>query len=455
MAKKKAKKSKAVASDESVPTDIVATTEAVESEPKTEPESTDESNQTDSTEIADDEPSEVKEQETQKARRKKKGDDSDPFLAFLTAAKTRWPGAIERASALSTDGTPTMSTGNFGLDIATFGGLRRGRLYRFWGKPKSAKTGSALNCMEAFTSNHCAHCFDHRLLCKCSGEFEYAKGLFIDVEGRVSDNRPWAEAHGIDTDRLLFVSPKGGEQVVDIADAALRSDSGIGLIIVDSLAQMSSLSEVNKAAEKGQTIGRNAMLINSALRKWICSIVSKDIGSRQKPTIIVVNQIRNKTDGMGNPDTMPGGLGQEFASACDIKFSRRQYHYLISDGKGGYEDKVVKVGDGGFRPKEDDTADFVEVEYKITESGICPRGRFGSFNYWLRAAHGRRVGDVDNFTKLWDYSRTYGLLEKEKSGYKLAGLEAKTQRELEKLLEEAPDAQDQLWAQLVDMLKKK
>src|SRR5690606_2864457 len=107
------------------------------------------------------------------------------------------------------------------------------------------------------------------------------------------------------------VSPKGGEQVVDIADAALRSDVGIGLVIIDSIAQMSAQAEVTKAAEKGMTIGRNAMLVNSALRKWVCSIVSKDITSAKKPTIILINQIRNKTEAMGNPDVMPGGLGQE------------------------------------------------------------------------------------------------------------------------------------------------
>ena len=124
-----------------------------------------------------------------------------------------------------------MSTGNFVLDRITYGGLRRGRVYRYWGRPKSAKTGSALNCAEAFTSNHCADCFDHRLLCKCKrSSFNYAKMMYVDVEGRISDNRPWIEAHGIHPKRIAMVAPKGGEQVVDMADAALRSNAGIGLM---------------------------------------------------------------------------------------------------------------------------------------------------------------------------------------------------------------------------------
>jgi RecA/RadA recombinase len=390
-----------------------------------------------------------------KATKKKKDEVVDPFEAFVAAAKTRWPGSIEKASDLPVDGTPTMSTGNFVLDRMTYGGLRRGRLYRFWGIPKSAKTGSALNCAEAFTSNHCSNCFEHRLKCECKGEFNYAKCLYVDVEGRISDNRPWAEAHGIATERLLMVSPKGGEQVVDIADAALRPDAGIGLVIIDSIAQMTSTDEVTKAAEKGKTIGRNAMLVNSALRKWVCSIVSKDITSTNKPTIILINQLRNRVAAFGNPDVMPGGMGQGYASACDIKFTKRQKHYLLPDGKGGIKDHVVKFG-SKFKPGEDDTANFVEIEAKVTDSGICPPGRYGTFNYWMQPGHGRRSGDTDNTLWLWEYAKKYELLKKKEKGqgYVLGNLEARTQKEMEKIFIEDLDAQEQVWLDLMVILGK-
>jgi len=794
-----------------------------------------------------------------KAPRKKKSEAApsldEAFGAWMSAAKERWPGSIEIASGLPVDGTPTMSTGNFVLDRMTYGGLRRGRLYRFWGVYKSAKTGSALNCCEAFTSNHCGRCYEHRLICKCEGDFVFAKALYVDVEGRIADNRPWAEAHGIHPDRLAMVAPKGGEQVVDIADAALRSDAGIGLIVIDSLAQMTAVDEVTKAAEKGKTIGRNAMLINSALRKWVCSIVSKDIASTRKPTIILINQIRKKTssfgcfhsdtpvmfadgsqhsikdvveqrltgpvlswdgervvertvtgwhdnglleegqewltfrtegtggrrgaigftctpnhvlvtedgkevaasevrvgshllswyeqtlsrierdvivgslfgdghlhatdgrdaaaslvlanqeqpdylewklnlirslgftrrpsangrvafatnssfelgllrqkfykpraiadsgknyrqipldvledaslltlavwymddghlrtDGVGgsisikrlsptngrlvartmtkryeasyqesqktvrftaagfrrfsrdiacfvppcmaykllpehraeagchdfedsmigrcvleapnpgpiltrggrdysfigrkrreafaqglvveprrrtigskvtkihtakrkmrsrrkydltvegdsfylvggdsrgvvvhnSPDVMPGGEGQGYASACDIKFTKRQKHYLMPDGKGGFGDKVVKFG-GKWKPGEDDTADFIEIEAKVTDSGICPPGRYGTFHYWMRAGHGRRCGDTDNTLWLWDYSKKYELLKKNEKGqgYTLMGLAARTQKDMEKLFLEDIDVQEKVWIKLMDIL---
>lgn len=766
------------------------------------------------------EPAPEPEKTAEKKTRKGKS-EVDPFDAWMTAAKDKWPGSIETADKLPVDGTPLMSSGNFVIDRIMYGGPRRGRLYRFWGRPKSAKTGSALNCAEAFTNNHCAHCFSHRLQCKCDNkEFNYAKVLYVDVEGRISDNRPWIEAHGIHPSRLAMVSPKGGEQVVDMADAALRSDVGIGLVIIDSLAQMASQSEVNKAAEKGMTIGRNALLINSALRKWVCSIVSKDIAAPNKPTIIMINQIRNKTDSMGcfhqdtpvmfadgtqhrikdvvdqkmtgpvlswdgskmvernitawhingdlddgeewltfrvagtgghrgaigftctpnhvlvtedgrevpaaevrvgdkllswyetslsqvekdviigsllgdghlhatdgrdsaaslvlanqeqteyldwklglirslgmkkrpsangrtaytstssfelgllrqkfykasgdvdgeknyrqipldvikdaslltlavwymddgymrtdrvggnisikrlsvtdgaavaqalsprydvsyqesqqaiqftadgfrefskdiacfvtpsmaykllpehrhlagseklvgqvvipgrqtigtkvlsvhaskkkmrskrkyditiesdsfyvvggdsrgvvvhnSPDVMPGGLGQEFASACDIKFTRRQKHYLVPNDKGGFDDKVVKYGDSGFSPEEDDTADFVEIECKVTESGICAPGRFGTFNYWLRPGHGRRVGDVDNALWLWEYAKKYKVMETlDKGGYRLANLESRTQRDLEAQFMANPEIQESVWAKLIEILNKR
>lgn len=383
--------------------------------------------------------------------------EPDKFDAWMEAAKGKWEGSIDTVDNLSPSGPGLISTGNFVLDRIMYGGLRRGRAFRYWGRPKSAKTGSALNCAEYFTSNHCADCFEHHLHCKCkNSSFNYAKMMYIDVEGRIYDNRPWIEAHGIHPKRIVMVAPKGGEQVVDVADAALRSNVGIGLIIVDSIAQMTSADEVLKPAEKGKTIGRNAMLINSALRKWICSIVSKGVSATNKPTLILINQIRNKTDSMGSPDVMPGGLGQEFASACDIKFTKRQKHYLIPNDKGGYEDKVVKFGDGGFTPEEDDTADFVEIECKVTESGICPAGRYGTFNYWQRPGHGRRAGDVDNALWLWEYAKKYEVMQKlDKGGYRLEGLEARTQKELETQFKDDIKIQHAVWSKLLDILNKK
>jgi len=460
MAKKKKKTTKKRSTSKKI-TDAPAAIDTVEAdeafeEPADEPadDSSDQSDEPDADEDGETEPAAKVKKTKKKAGRKKKDEvEPDPFDAWMTAAQERWPGSIERASDLPVDGTPVMSTGNFVLDRLCYGGLRRGRLYRFWGVPKSAKTGSALNCAEAFTSNHCGRCFEHRLLCKCVGPFIYAKCLYVDVEGRISDNRPWAEAHGIAPERLAMVSPKGGEQVVDIADAALRSDAGIGLVIIDSIAQITSADELQKAAEKGKTIGRNAMLVNSAMRKWVCSLVSKDILSTRKPTVICINQIRNKTSAFGNPDVMPGGLGQGYTSACDIKFQKRQKHYLLSDGKGGYKDHVTKFG-GKWKPGEDDTSDFIEIECKVTDSGICPPGRYGTFHYWMRAGHGRRVGDTDNTIWLWEYAKRYELLKKKETGtgYELMGVEAKTQKEMEAIFLEDLDAQERVWGALMKIL---
>ncbi len=197
------------------------------------------------------------------------------------------------------------------------------------------------------------------------------------------------------------------------------------------------------------------MLVNSALRKWVCSIVSKDISSRMKPTIICINQIRQKPSAFGNPDVMPGGMGMGYASACDIKFTKRQKHYLVPDGKGGFKDEVVKW-QGKFKPGEDDTASFIEIETKVTDSGICPPGRYGVFNYWMQAGHGRRIGDTDNVLWLWDYSKKHTLLRKKEKGqgYTLCGLEARTQKDMEKLFIESPDTQERVWSELMKILAK-
>lgn len=394
-----------------------------------------------------------KKKTTKKAPAKKKPKATLDGLAAFEAQVAKGYGdtVMARASALAED-IPRISTGNLGLDIATFGGLPRGRIVRFYGREKSAKTGSSLNALAQW-QKHCGICYE-RGPCKhgkVSGvDRPKAAGLWIDAEHRIDSMMGWVKGHGVDTDRLLILEPPSGQHIVDITDAAIREHgAGIGFIVVDSVANMTSQEEIDKATMKGRTAPVNALLMNKALRKWTAAVCELGVAETRKPTIVLINQIRMTMDAFGSPETQPGGKGMDYATSLDVRFSKGKPHYLV-ETPGGWEDKSVSYG-SRWKPGQDVTPDYVEINYRVTASGICPNGRHGTFNYWTKAGHGRRKGDPDNEDRLWEYARKY-LMEKASGGWTICSTTEKTQAKLKETFYTTEELRLEAWAQVVHLL---
>ena len=387
---------------------------------------------------------------------KKSKEPLDGLAAFeANIRKGFGEGVMARGSALAED-IPRISTGNLGLDIATFGGLPRGRIIRFFGREKSAKTGSCLNTMAAW-QKHCGLCYE-RGPCEhgtVSGvDRPKAAGLWIDAEHRLDSMMGWVKGHGVDADRLLVMEPPSGQHIVDITDAAIREHgAGIGLIVVDSIANITSQEELSKATMKGRTAPVNALLLNKALRKWIAAVNELGVHEKRKPTILLINQIRHTMDAFGNPEVMPGGKGQDYATSLDVRFSKSKPHYLV-ETPSGWEDKSVAYG-SRWKPDADVTPDYVEINYRVTASGICPNGRHGTFNYWTKAGHGRRKGDPDNEDRLWEYARKYLMKKAETgTGWTICSATEKTQAKLKEVFYLTESLRMEAWAEVVSILMK-
>jgi len=389
-----------------------------------------------------------------KAAKKKKAEE-DGFAAFTAQAKKAWPDTIIVASE-GVQEIPCFSTGNIGLDIATFGGWRRGRIHRIYGLEKAGKTGTMLNSVLAW-QKHCALCYK-RGPCEHGEESGVdrpkAPALYIDAEHRLADMWKRVADHGIDLDRILVQQPPTGQHVVDFVDSAIREKgANIGLVVVDSVAHITSKEEIDKATMKGRTMAVNAQLINRAVRKWTAAVCALGISSEKKPTILLVNQLRQSPDQF-KPEVQTGGKGLDYATSLDLRLSAGKYHYVVptKDGK-GWEDKVPKFSKSGqgWKPDPDAAPDYVEINYRVTNSGVCPNGRYGSFQYWLRPTHGRRIGDPDNMGRLWEYSRKY-FMEKVGWSYSILGIEASTQNALKNQFVNDPDAVEKAWSTLVSVL---
>lgn len=391
-----------------------------------------------------------------KPKRKKKQVSQDGFADFCAVSEKKWPNTTVLAADAPNKRIPRMSTGNIGLDIATFGGWPRGRIVRIYGREKSAKSGTCLNSIAQW-QKHCGLCYE-RYACNPECEFHgneserpKAAAVYIDVENRMESMWYWVEGHGVDLTRLLVQAPPDGQHVVDFVDAVIRNKgASIGLIVVDSIAMVTSQEEIEKETVKGRTAPVNALLLNKAIRKWTASVNSLGVVDLKKPTILCINQIRLTMDQF-HPEALPGGEGQKYATSIDLRFASGKKHYLVTNEQGEIEDRTTGYGTR-WKPGEDDTPDFVEINYRVVESGSSLSGRYGAFNYWLKPTHGRRMGDPDNIERMWDYVKRLDLLQKEGRGYKLFDIESGTQAGIKEKFQIDQETQGKVWAEIVRKL---
>jgi RecA/RadA recombinase len=384
---------------------------------------------------------------------KKKRERSKAELAFWKATEEKLaPGALTEGGNLSLD-IPRISSGNFGIDVGLYGGIPQGRFVRVTGLPKASKTGFCLNTVAQYQAYHCSECFGPKADCKCDSDVPDV--LWIDVEHRLSSMLRWVEAHGVNLDCFRVMGPPTGQNVVDLVDHIIRSapQAKIGLIVVDSLAHITSQDEINKATLDGPTVGRNAMLLNAAWRKWTSALHSLGIESKFKPTVLCINQIRHKVGvNYGSPETMPGGIGQDYASTVDLRFNAGSPNFVVwNEAKGKFIVKQ-KGYKSTFKPSPDQTPDFMTVSWRVTASGHCAPGRSGEFNYWLKNAHNHRCGDPDNGLQLWEYCKRYNLVETEGQTKKLFDVEARTFDELMEAFRADPKSQRKAWVKLMELL---
>ena len=189
---------------------------------------------------------------------------------------------------MSVQGIPT---GSLTLDLALgIGGVPRGRIIEIFGPESSGKTTVALHIAAEVQ--------------KMGGE-----AAFIDAEHALDP--VYADALGVDIDRLLVSQPDSGEQALEITEALVRSGA-VDVIVVDSVAALVPQQEIDGVMGSSH-VGLQARLMSQALRKLSGSI------AKTNSVVIFINQLREKVGVMyGNPETTPGGRALKFYASVRI-----------------------------------------------------------------------------------------------------------------------------------------
>jgi recombination protein RecA len=186
---------------------------------------------------------------------------------------------------------PVVSTGSLLLDLATGkGGLPVSRVIELYGPPQGGKTTMSLY--------HAA-------------EVQKTGRLVGFVDAEHSLNLELARQYGVNIEELVLNQPQTGEEGLDVAEALARTGL-FGLIIVDSVSALVPEAEA-EAEMSQQSMGLHARLMSKALRKLT------PVMAENNCTIIFINQIREKINSYGNPETTTGGRGLPFYASMRIE----------------------------------------------------------------------------------------------------------------------------------------
>lgn len=215
----------------------------------------------------------------------------------------------------------------------TNGGLPKGRMIEIYGPEGSGKTTRA---------------------CYYASQVQKTGDLvaYLDVEHAL--DIPYAKTIGFDIEKAIFSQPDSGEQAINIA-VELASSGIVKLIIIDSIAALTPLSELEGQAED-QQMGAQARLMGKACRK-LSSIIGKNGCS-----MIWINQERMKIGVLyGNPSTTPGGMAIRYYSSIREEVRRKEF---IEEGT-GEKKKVIGLISTIKAVKNKVGIPFKKIEMKV------------------------------------------------------------------------------------------
>lgn len=307
-----------------------------------------------------------------------------------------------------------ISTGVFMIDFCLLGGIPTSRGTMIVGKKHSGKTTLA---------NKIAGNYQKR--------FPEKKVALIDIEGTF--DAIWSEKLGVDVDDLIVIHPETGEAACDITDALVRTEE-IGMVIVDSVAALAPMKEIEGSAEDAH-VGLQARLMGALLRKTTAGMIAE----RHRGHIVTpvyLNQYRAKIGGFsgyGEALTVPGGMALGFANSVEIIVKNKENAGKNAQGLDvvTHNEHSFKIDknkcNGGTRLGEfrlvrsfDEKTGLPEGEIDDAETMLAFAKKFGAYegagsawtlHFWdeehsfrgVQDAVGNLYQDGDLYQKLRDY----------------------------------------------------
>ena len=194
------------------------------------------------------------------------------------------------------------SSGSTALDAALGGGYPIGRMIEIFGPESSGKTTLTIHAV---------------------AEMQKRGGIaaFVDLEHAFDPE--YAQALGVDIDRLVFSQPDSGDDAWVVIETLL-DNSAVDLIVIDSVAAMVPQKIID--GEIGDAnIGLHAKLMSQGLKKTMAK------SKKTNTTMIFINQLRANVGVMYGPSEITtGGFALKYSYSQRIEVRRDT---AIKDGE--------------------------------------------------------------------------------------------------------------------------
>jgi recombination protein RecA len=348
---------------------------------------------------------------------------------WMSKIKKKWGDSIvDVASESKHIDIHRIPTGVFPLDYALGGGFPVGRVNVCFGQKSSAKTTTVLKAIGQ-GQKLCGNCYtpkDDAGSCAC-GTFRELVAAFIDIEGTF--DRKWAEANGVQMDRLLLSRPDYAEQGLDIAEAMIRSGE-CDIIAIDSIAFLTSMKEIEESTEKDQ-VGTQARLLGKGIRKFVAALNTLGNETGRKPTVFLINQLRMKVGLLfGNPETQPGGMAPGFAASTEVKFWSGKY----------------VMDDETKRPLS------VAMNFRVEKNKTAAPKMEGEFQLILSETEHKKLAEVEDEPFVLKTAEKIGLVERQGTTWHVQGRTFRVKADMEAAMLADPDLNRELRNALMHVL---
>lgn len=339
-----------------------------------------------------------------------------------------------------------ISTGSFGLDWATGGGLPRGRITQLHGVESSGKSTVALHtCLSAIKAGGSA-------LWGCTEDFDWGYAASVGLGDDTSFALAEAGEGNVLLDTLIDAIRSGRwdvivlDSVADLrnweymVDKAGSIQRGVGELTRGGEAKMigeflartmdSFRLLARRASSAAQTHAEIAALearAAGASGKRGISAKETDRLERLKaeaasapghklPAVILINQLRDgAVDGGGRPQTYtPGGRSLRHNKALDIEM--RTVDKVWGGGAkkraDGSESDPSRSDDGTFRAMV-----AKRLAYRVVKSKVCPPFRYGAFMLGQADISPYAIGHIDRVAELLAFGLLTEVIEQAGSWY--------------------------------------
>lgn len=267
------------------------------------------------------------------------------------------------------------TSGSLSLDLALGGGWPHNKWCELVGNPSSGKTVVAMKTIAANQERDP----DFTTLWVAAEELVY----------------PWAEACGMDLDKVLIVATNVMEEVYQIVVDALATKA-FDAIVIDSYPALVPGEEASKDV-KDSTVALGAKMTSKFLRKAANTGRRSLTDDTERPWIgLIINQYRSKIGVMfGDPRTTPGGQHKDFEYFIRAEISRDEW---LTDPTTKH-----KVG--------------IAIKAKTIKNKTAPPQRTATFDFYFSKFGAATPGDYDMSKELFLAAVEWGVIQVDKRTY--------------------------------------